>query len=363
MPDRVAYDAGPVKSRPTGVGVYVRELASALTPLLGHDLRLIGARRNGPMAKNATTLMRGTRHLEWIVRHADRDATFAGGRLAHYTNAIAPPRSSMPFVVTIQDLSLIRYPHYHPKLRLAVVPFMAWAAHRATRVLTPSAATANEVHRWLRVPHRRLEVIELAPGPLSSIPRAVSDQRLAALGLEHRGFLLSLATLEPRKNIANIILAFEKVAERDESLKLALVGASGWHPRRIERTLAKSTAVGRIVRLGYVDETTRTILLNACAAFVYVSLYEGYGLPVVEAMAAGVPVVTSNVSSMPEAAGGAAVLVDPRLPSAIADGIHAALESRMDLVDAGLRRVRLLSWERVARETSQVYETVANRWV
>lgn len=363
MAEPVAFDAGPAKPRPTGVGVYVRELGHELRALLGGQLRTIGARPDGPMADGATTLMRGDRHLVWIARHADRDARRSAASLAHYTNAVAPVRSSMPFVVTIHDLSLLRYPHYHPGPRLAVIPFMAWAAHRARRVIVPSSATADEVRRLLRVPAGRVEVIAEAPVRVPTPSPAQRAASLAELDLVDRPFVLSLATLEPRKNIGNLVRAFERVAALDPELLLVLVGGAGWRTDTIEQVIRSSPAADRIRRLGYVGDVARSVLLRECAVFAYVSFYEGYGLPIVEAMEAGAPVVTSNLSSMPEAAGDAAILVDPRHVAAIAAGLREALGSPTALRKAGLRRVADLSWARAARETTDVYDQAAERWV
>jgi glycosyltransferase involved in cell wall biosynthesis len=353
----IAIDAGPARGEATGVGVYVRELATRLRSLAPDRVRLIGARPDGPLAAVAATRMRGARHLVWVQRHAARDARSVGAELAHFTNAIAPLRPGVPFVLTIQDLSLIRYPHYHPALRLLGVPFMAISARRAARVIVPSAATADEVHRLLRVPHDRIERIELAPPPA----RTAGDLGSAAATLERYGlaaerYVLTIATLEPRKNVARLVRAFEAVASRQPDLRLVLVGGRGWRTASIQRAIARSPARDRIVVTGFVTDDDRAALLTGCGLFVYVSLYEGYGLPIVEAMQAGAPVVTSAVSSMPEAAGGAAVLVDPSDPKAIAEGMLDALRRRAELIDAGHRRVAHLSWDRVARETLAVYD-------
>ena len=363
MPEPVAFDAGQATAQPTGVGIYVRELARSLKALGTVNLRVIGARADGPLADDAATTMRRDRHLAWIVRDADRDARESGARLTHYTNAVAPPRTSMPFVLTIQDLSLIRFPHYHPAQRLAVIPFMAWAAQRARRVITPSRATADEIRRLLRVSPARLSVVELAPVPSEVPTDAERASVLRELSLDDRRFLLCLGTLEPRKNVVNAVRAFETLVVAEPDLLLVLAGGRGWRTGSIDRAIRESSSADRIVRVGYVDDLTRRALLDACVAFVYVSLYEGYGLPIVEAMAAGAPVVTSNVSSMPEAASDAAVLVDPRDVRSIADGIARALTDSEALRNAGRRRAGQLSWERVARETGEVYEAVANRWV
>jgi alpha-1,3-rhamnosyl/mannosyltransferase len=209
--------------------------------------------------------------------------------------------------------------------------------------------------RLLRVPAGRLVVTELAPS--EPAPQASADRSrevLAALGLEDAGYVLTIGTLEPRKNIHRLIAAFERIADR--GLRLVLLGGRGWHTSVIDRALATSTARSRIVVPGYVSDEARSILLRHARAFAYVSVYEGYGLPVVEAMAEGIPVVASNLSSLPEASGGAAVLVDPHDVLAIARGIDETISRREELADAGRARASLLSWDRTAAATIQAYE-------
>lgn len=357
-----AYDAGSVKSRPTGVGVYVRELARALKPEMDDALRLIGARRDGPLAATAATLMRGRLHQAWVQLHANGDVARVEADLVHYTNAVAPLRSVRPFVLTIQDLSLIRFPRYHPKLRLAAVPVMVWAARRARCVIVPSGSTARELHDVLGIPTKRIVITELAPAPLQ--PADEDDPSvLERFGLEDATYIASIATIEPRKNIGRLVDAFEQFVGGGGAGKLVLIGSLGWKTGALIRRLEASTARDRIITTGYLTDSDRTTLLRHAQAFAYVSLYEGYGLPVVEAMACGTPVVTSNLSSMPEAAGGAAVLVDPYDPAAIAHGLQEALQSRRELRQAGLRRTAVLSWKRTAAETRKVYESAVTRWV
>jgi glycosyltransferase involved in cell wall biosynthesis len=356
-PSVVAFDAGPARARATGVGVYVRDLGRALTARAPGRVVMIGARPDGPLASEAATTMATNRHLLWLQRDAVTDARRAGATAAHFTNATAPLRPRMPYVLTIQDLSLLRYPHYHPVLRLAAIPFVAIAALHARRVLVPSHATADEVHSLLRIPAQRIEVIELAPPDESvSVASAAPDEVIGRWGLESSRYVLSIATLEPRKNIARLVAAFEAMADDHPGLQLVLVGGRGWRTARIERTISRSRFRNRIVVTGYVSDEVRAALLAGCAAFAYVSLYEGFGLPVIEAMAAGAPVVTSDISSLPQAAGGAAVLVDPNDARAIALGIAEAMERTTELREAGRARVGKLSWDRVAAETLAVYD-------
>lgn len=354
-----AYDAGPVKSSPTGVGVYVRDLGLALLKQRGEAIQFIGARPDGPLADRAATFMRSRLHQVWVHTRANADARRVGAELVHYTNAAAPLHSSRPFVLTVQDLSLLRYPHYHPGLRLAAIPVMLAAIHRAHRVLVPSRATADELMRFVRLPARRISIVELAPAATSLTAAEVPRSSLDRWAVEPGAYVLSVGTLEPRKNLRRLISAFQQFNGRHPDIRLVLMGGKGWRTRSIDQALGESPVGDRIVTTGYVTDEERQALLHHCGVFAYVSLYEGYGLPIVEAMAAGAPVVTSNVSSMPEAAGGAAVLVDPHSTAGVARGLEDAWRDRERLGAAGLRRAAKLSWERVARETAAVYDEVA----
>ncbi|HEY5275207.1 MAG TPA: glycosyltransferase family 1 protein [Coriobacteriia bacterium] len=361
MTATVAFDAGPAKAQPTGVGVYVRELGTALVDGAYEATALIGVRPDGPLAATASravrrTFMSGRLYQAWLQREADRDARQVGAELVHYSNASAPVIAHTPFVVTIQDLSLIRYARSHPLPRLATVPIIVAAARRARAVIVPSRATAAELQRMLRVDPRRIHVIELAPAPGPNISAGDRLAVLQQLRLLDRPYVLSIATLEPRKNLVRLIHAFELLAESKPDLRLVLLGARGWKWRSIEDAIEASPHRDRIVVPGYVSDLKRQALLDGAAVFAYVSLYEGYGLPVVEAMAAHVPVVTSRRSSLPEAAAGAAVLVDPLSVPEIAGGLQAAMDRRDELISMGTDRVGSLSWARVARETAMVYE-------
>jgi glycosyltransferase involved in cell wall biosynthesis len=359
---RVAYDAGPAPPEPTGVGVYVRDLGLALKLGFGDQIRVFGSRRRGPLAPIADRFMRLERYQVWLQIWGAREARATGGDVAHFTNAVAPVQPTLPFVVTVQDLSLLRYPRYHPFRRLLSAPVMALAVHRARRVIVPSTATADELIRMLHVPAARLAVIELAPAePGKPVSAERAADVLEGLGLRGRRYVLSISTLEPRKNIQRLVAAFERVD--DPELDLVLLGGRGWHTSVIDRAINRSSARSRIHVQGYVSDEVRHVLLQESRCFAYVSIYEGYGLPIVEAMAAGIPVVASNVSSMPEAAGGAAVMVDPFDISAIARGIEGCLARREELIEAGRERASRLSWKRTADETMAVYEMAAARSV
>ena len=351
---RVAIDVGAVSVRPTGVSIYVSELVRGLTSLAPDQIVSIGAeaRRDRPFE--------GPRHLAWLQTSADADARAAGASVAHYTNAIAPVRSRTPFVLTVLDLSVLRRPRDHPIRRLALAPFIVAAARRARFVVVPSRATALEVGRLLHIPRERLVTIPLAARALAGVTEDPdrAARLLASLGIDEERFILSLGTIEPRKNHVRLLAAFERLGRHDPDLRLVLAGGAGWRSGPFRRALSASPMRDRVVLAGRLPDADIAVLLRSCAVMAYPSLYEGYGLPVIEAMAAGSPVVTSTVSSLPEAAGGAAVLVDPRDVGSIAAGIEEAIDRRAVLIEAGLARAAERTWLDVARETLAVYGRV-----
>ena len=360
---RVAFDAAPAHRDPTGVGVYVRDLATALLARDPESIGLIGVRPDGPLAGAAassprSTFLRAGGHHRWLMTRARRDVAAMGSDLVHFTNAAAPLRPGRPYVLTIQDLSLFRHPRYHPPLRVATAPLMLLAAQRAAAVIVPSEATRSEMSRLLHVSGRRVVVVphaastHITPGPAD---RATLSLARSELGLGSDPYVLSVSTLEPRKNHVRLVEAFERLAVQQPSTRLVLVGGPGWLGRSLRRSVLASPMADRIHVVGYVPQERLAALLAGASVFSYVSLYEGFGLPILDAMRAGVPVVTSTISSMPEVAGGAAVLVDPYDPDAIAAGLAEAIRRRPHLVTAGLTRAAARCWGDVAAETSDVY--------
>jgi len=189
-----------------------------------------------------------------------------------------------------------------------------------------------------------------------AMPAAGSGDVIAELGLTHGEYLLAIGTIEPRKNLERLIAAWEDLAAADQRLRLVLCGAPGWRTGSIERRIAASPWHERIAVAGYVRHSAVGALIRSAVAVCYVSTYEGFGMPIIEAMALGAPVVTSNRTSMPQAAGGAAVLVDPFDVSDITRGIREANTRREELSIAGRARVADRSWDDVAREHWAVYE-------
>jgi glycosyltransferase involved in cell wall biosynthesis len=285
-----------------------------------------------------------------------------GADLVHGPAFVGPVLAPCPAVVTIHDLSFLRFPAlFRPANRLYLTVLTRLSARRARRLIAVSAETASEATRLLGVPAERIDVVYHGVDPIF---RPLPAGEVAAFrqrrGLPER-FVLFVGTLEPRKNLVRLVEAFARICGGTDGRKrasLVLAGGKGW---LYDELFARVEALGleeQVVFPGYVAGDELPLWYNAATVLAYPSLYEGFGLPVLEAQACGTPVLTSNVSSLPEAAGGAALMVDPYDVEALAAGLHRLLvdESlRHELRERGLAHAGQFSWPRTAEETVRVY--------
>ena len=231
------------------------------------------------------------------------------------------------------------------------------SAEGADRIIAVSCHTKDDIVKYLGVEPDRVAVVPLAVDPsLRPLPRDEIDAALAPLGLAHGTYLLFLGTIEPRKNVGRLLDAV--IAAGPEVGPLVLAGGLGWGNDELRPRIADLTKRGRVRAIGYVSEALRASLLGGARALVYPSLYEGFGLPPLEAMACGTPVVTSGVSSLPEVVGDAALLVNPLDVDQLAGAIERLWHDeplRADLRARGLARSQQFTWERTARLTLDVY--------
>lgn len=260
------------------------------------------------------------------------------------------PRAS---VVTVHDLGYLAEPEAHIRRRRWMLELTTrWNARAARRVIAISEQTKADLVAHYGTPAGKIDVVPHGVDRARFRPRNEAEVQpvLAELGVQPP-YLFFLSTLQPRKNVSRLIEAFEGLGADD--LTLVLAGRSGWLAEPIERRIAASPARSRILRLAHVPDALVPALYNGAAVFVLPSLYEGFGMGVLEAMASGCPVVTSNRSSLPEVAGDAAVLVEPLEAGSIRAGIAQALqpERRVALIEAGLDRAAGFTWERAARQT------------
>lgn len=274
-----------------------------------------------------------------------------------------------PSVVTVHDLSIYRFPETHPRARRRYFELaFERSLRRADALITDSEAVRQELIADFGVAPERVTAIHLGVAATFH-PRSAEELRpaLARYGLQPDGYLLSVATVEPRKKLDRLIAAY---AELPEVLRrrypLVLTGASGWLDGPIRVAIEHGRAAGWLRFLGYVPEIELPLIYAGARALAMISIYEGFGLPVLEAMASGVPVLTSNRSCLPEVAGGAALLVEPDDVDATASQLQLLLsdeEWRERAREAGMRRAAELTWDRCVRRIAAVYaQSDWQRW-
>jgi len=252
-------------------------------------------------------------------------------------------------LTTVHDLSYIHYPQYHPKERVSLLhKLLPVSIERAQRVIAVSEFTRDELLRHFAVAPQKIVVIS---------PAAAEEYRPYSNGeceqLRQRyslpvNYVLSVGTIEPRKNLLGLVTAFAALpADYRDAFPLVLVGAMGWHTEAIMAALAKLEG-HQLIMLGYIPQSDLPMLVAAATVMAYPSFYEGFGMPVVEAMAAGTPVLASNCSALSEVSDGAAVLVDPNDDNAIAEGLQQLLSDeslRRQCRDRGLLSARRYCWQ------------------
>lgn len=293
-----------------------------------------------------------------------------GRALKHYSDYIfhSPnyylPPGHQRACATFHDLSIFHYPEFHPKGRVHLMKKeLSHTVRRARVLLTDSEYTKKEVADFFNYDPAKIVVAPLASsGDFFPRDQQACQAILAKYQLDYKHFTFFAGTIEPRKNIKNLLLAYQMLP-REISTRYPLVisGYHGWQSAELHRLFETGAREGWIKYLGYVDQQTLSTLFSACRAFLFPSRYEGFGLPVLEAMAAGSPVITSNVSSLPEVAGGAALMVDPDDVELLTQHIQSVIGDDalcQNLTDRGFRQNAKFSWQRCAVETMKAYKLV-----
>jgi glycosyltransferase involved in cell wall biosynthesis len=349
---RIGYDASSLGAR-AGIGRYSRELLRALASCEPeHEYVLLNRPRYMP---SRVLWMQGQLPLQLRAGTLD---------LCHFTNYHAPVMRGRPFVVTLHDLSLMSMPGLHPRRRVALGRALIRSAVRSARaIVTPSQSVRAEAIHLLDLDPGRVHVVHEAPAaafrPIDAT--AELESTAARYGLRP-GFLLAIGTLEPRKNLRLLLAAFQRLRRQGFDEPLVLCGAPGWRNDDLMRQIREQGADASIRLLGYVADVDLPRLLNLAGAFVYPSLYEGFGLPVLEALACGTPTVTSNHGALQEIAGDAALHADPGSLEDLTRSVSTALfdtSIRGHLRNAGLRRAAQFTWADAAHRTAALYRQTA----
>jgi len=288
--------------------------------------------------------------------------------LFHEPHYVLSPFVPCPAVVTIHDCIHLRFPQYLPnKLAHAYARTFLWiATHLADRIITVSEASKRDILQYFSIPPEKIEVIYNGIDERFWIPPGDEDmERVRQRYQLTDPFILYAGNIRPHKNLERLIDAFQQLRrEGFDQLKLLIIGDEISKYATLRRAVHRHKLHKHVRFLGFVPDQTLAALYRLAAVFVFPSLYEGFGLPPLEAMASGTPVVTSNVSSLPEVAGDAALLVDPYDTEAIAGAVRMVLTDealRADLRARGLARAREFSWSRAAERVKQIYAEVGGK--
>ena len=283
--------------------------------------------------------------LLWNKFHMVNVENFVGDIDIFHSSDWTQPPSYAKKITTVHDVSFLRFPESFPKKIIDVHKRrLYWVKKECDLVIADSASTKKDLVDFLGFDEKKIRVINLGVSKKFKIRR--DENRIK------KDYILSVGTLEPRKNLKSVIAAFAQL--KLTKTKLVLVGKKGWGEEI--KSLNQN-----IVFTGFVPEEVLSGLYGGAKCFVYPSLYEGFGLPVLEAMAMGCPVVCSNTSSLPEIAGNAAILVNPTDVNEIAKAIKTILENKnisSQLKEKGLNQAKQFTWEKTARETLEIYKEI-----
>ena len=370
---RIGYEITSLAPPRTGVGEYNLALLDHMMRQGGQvSFSLLSTGRRRPRHAVVSTARRH-RHLPvptrfmyklWASGMPAVDTLLGGIDVYHATNYFLPPIRRARTVLTIFDLAFLLLPHLaSPRI---VQPFsrqLRKFAHQADLIVTCSQSTARDMESTLGLPPEKVCVV---PGAVDEIMRPVGQEEAARALLEHYGiktpFFLFVGTLEPRKNIEGLLTSFARTAGQIPH-NLVLVGREGWMETPTDAMVRRLGLEERVHRIGYVqNRADLPVFYSAADAFVFPSLYEGFGLPVLEAMACGCPVIAANTSSLPEIAGDAAWLVELRDETSLGEAMLTLAqdgEQRAKLREAGIVQASRFSWERSAAILLAAYRSLA----
>ncbi len=382
-PLRVILNDRPLRTTLTGVGHYIREILLqardstepvTIDPFLfGRILRrdVANAGAAPPPAANPTATSRGvgtSRKPWWLRRMLDAGYNaafrFTAGRgrrynLYHEPNHI-PIRTALPTVTTIHDLSVIVHPEWHPTDRVAWYEHaFAAGCRQTTRFIAASEYTRQQMIAHCGLPADQIDVTYQAPRAAFHPPTRDAISTLRRIHDLPDKFFLYVGTLEPRKNLPGLLDAFATLpASTRREHPLVIVGAWGWKQEALREKLAQRDLTGQVRLLGYMADQQLATLYAACTAFVWPTLFEGFGMPPLEAMACGGPVIVSNVTSLPEVVADAGVLLDPHDPGPWTATMQRMAEDpawRAAWIERGRARAATFSWQRCLSQTLDCY--------
>ena len=273
-------------------------------------------------------------------------------------------KPAQKYIITVCDLTPLKFPKEH-KIGKELIYKLLYprTLKYSDRIIAISCSTKQDLINHFKIPDNKIKVIHLAADEKFQPPEKKSILKFKTEYNLNYPFILYVGTLEPRKNIPTLIKAFYNLKKYNLPHKLVIAGKKGWKYKSIFETIEKLDLQDDVIFTGYVPSEDLPALYSAADLFVYPSLYEGFGLPPLEAMSCGCPVITSNSSSLPEVIGDAGIMIDPYDIDLLASSMYEVLtndELKADMIKKGLERAKMFSWEKCARETLEVYEEVYN---
>jgi alpha-1,3-rhamnosyl/mannosyltransferase len=373
---KVAFNAVALLSPLTGIGQYAKSLLTEMdagselavhkfyAKSWSHDIRQQGW--SAPANRVKQLVRKFVPNSYGFSRDVQQHYFSSGVRgfkpdLYHEPNFLAY-RFDGPSVITVHDLSWIRHPEMHPVERVrAMDKYFEPGLRRASCIITDSAFVKQELVDVFGVNPSTVHPVYLGVEPLfEPLQQVQTELVLQSLGLVHGQYWLAVGTLEPRKNLQLALRAFMQLPQSErQACPLILVGMKGWNTGKLEQQLQPLIAAGEVRQLGYISREDLAVVMAGAKALIYPSIYEGFGLPPLEAMACGVPVITSNVSSLPEVVGNAGILIGPHDVEVLSEKMRE-LQADEDLVERLGMAARLRSlqftWLKCAEQTLQVYK-------
>lgn len=367
---RIVVDAHMAGKGETGNETYVVNLVSNLAQL--PNMRCAAAvmpeaKLPAPLQKGDVEILSLSSSRNWMRLIHALPTLCKNWRadLLHVTYT-GPFFTSCPLVVSVHDISFKHYPEFFsPRDRLLFATLLPLTLRRASAVITISEYSKQKILDSFPFLNGKMYVTLLAPNTLFQPVR--EGELLQAIRTRygiHSRFILAVGNLQPRKNLLRLISAFATIRRQIDLVQLVIVGKDQWQSSKIYARVKQLNVEDDVIFTGYVSDEDLMLLYNAADVYVYPSIYEGFGLPILEAMACGTPVVTSNTTSMPEVAGDAALLVDPFQEDQIVYAIQRILtesDLALSLSNKGLERVRQFSWQKTAQQTVAIYQLILNQ--
>ncbi len=369
---RVALDATPLLGVRTGVGAFCVGALGGLSRRADLDLAAFAVswrRRHGIVGQVPDGVRVVERamparpvHLAWRLVSAPGVEWWTGPLdVVHGTNFVVPPTRQAARVVTVHDLTTVRFPELCDQSTRRFPALVRRAIRSGAWVHTPSQYVADEVVDLLGADPARVRAVHHGIPSLArpgTAPAGEADVDSVPAG----PYVLALGTIEPRKDIPGLVRAFDQIAGDHPDVSLVVAGPDGWGVSEFDQARRDAKWSERVVRLGYIGDGRRAALMRAASVFAYPSIYEGFGLPPLEAMLCGVPVVATSSGALPEVLGDGAELVPPRDTDRLASALSRLLDdgaARRELVERGRSRAELFSWESCAEGLAGLYGDAA----